>query len=128
PDTLIVGTGDALPCYSCQAVFGNSTFKTTDGGASWTGPVFLSGTYPAGSGGLAVTPLAVRAVKIDPGNSSIVLAATDVGLFRSTDGGNNFALVDLPNAGATQVAESAWSIAYLGRASNNSRWVVSGVQ
>jgi hypothetical protein len=120
PDTLYVGTGDFVDTPGGQVV------KTVDGGGSWGNPVALSGTYPASAGSLAVSALRIRAIKVDPSNSNIVLVATEVGLFRSTNAGASFSLVDLPNAG-TQLAESLWTIVYTGQVGGVSHWAVSGV-
>jgi photosystem II stability/assembly factor-like uncharacterized protein len=60
-------------------------FKTTNGGLSWT-PL---GAKPVAQGGLPFVPISV--VKIDPNATPTTLyVGTDVGLYRSTDGGNNF--------------------------------------
>jgi hypothetical protein len=120
PDTLYVGVGDFADTP------GGYVVKTNDGGATWDAPVFLRGQYPAGSGGLSVRALRVRAVKVDPANTSIILAGTDVGLFRSTDAGASFSLVDLPNQGPTQKPEGVWTIVYTGAVNGVSRWALSG--
>jgi hypothetical protein len=129
PDTLYIGLGDAESsgAYGFGAIYGNAIVKSTDGGGSWLAPVALSGTYPPTWGGLAVTPLAIRDLKVDPSNASIVLAATDVGLFRSPNGGASFSLVPLPSGVGAQVAVGAWSIAFVGSATGQSTWIVAGV-
>lgn len=74
PIILYAGTGEVFP--------GTGIYKTTDGGAHWGAP--LSGTANFGSiGRLAICPT----------NSLLILAATSSGLFRSLDGGGNWALV-----------------------------------
>ncbi|MFP2926940.1 hypothetical protein ACLESO_17420 [Pyxidicoccus sp. 3LG] len=120
PDTLYVGTGDFVDTP------GGHVVKTEDGGATWSAPVQLAGQYPAGSGGLSVKALRIRALKVDPANANVVLAGTNVGLFRSTDAGASFTLVDLPNAGSSQRSESVWTLAYTGAVNGVSRWVLSG--
>ena len=120
PDTLHVGLGDFVDTPGGQMV------KTTNGGASWSAPVTLSGAYPAGSGGLSVTTQRIRVVKVDPVNPNVVLVGTEVGLFRSTNGGASYTLVDLPNS-AAQLAENVWSIVYTGQVGGVSRWALSGV-
>ncbi len=129
PDTLYIGLGDAESSgiYGTGAIYGNAVVKSTDGGGSWGAPVSLSGTYPPGWGGLAVTPLAVRDIKVDPSNGLLVLAATDVGLFRSVNGGTSFALVPLPSSVGGQVAAGVWTISYVGSAAGQSTWLLSGV-
>jgi hypothetical protein len=119
PDTLYVGLGDAFD------EGGGFVAKTTDGGSSWSTPVQLAGTY-AFAAPLAVVATRVYSVAVDPLHPEVVLAGTDVGLFRSTDAGTTFALVDLPNQG-TQAAEAVWSIAVAGQSAGVTRWAVSGV-
>jgi hypothetical protein len=119
-DTLYAGLGDAFDTA------GGLIVKTTNGGVSWSAPAALSGTYLQDGAPLFVKASSVRALMVDPINSNLVLAGTDVGLFRSTNGGVSFTLVDLPNSGA-QVAEAIWSIVPLGPAGGVSRWALSGV-
>jgi hypothetical protein len=120
PETLYAGLGDAFDVPGGQLV------KTTTGGASWSAPVTLAGTYNQAGTPLPVKASSVRSVAVDPLNSNIILAGTDVGLFRSTDAGQSFSLVDLPNAG-TPVAEAIWSIVPTGAVGGVSRWALSGV-
>ncbi|WP_164001006.1 hypothetical protein [Pyxidicoccus caerfyrddinensis] len=119
PDTLYLGLGDFTDLAGGQVV------KTTNGGSSWGTPVALSGTYPAGSGGLTVRALRVRAMKVDPSAPNIILVGTEAGLYRSTDSGASFQLLDLPNAG-TQTPDTVWTIAYTGQVGGVSRWAISG--
>ena len=119
PDTLYLGLGDFSDLAGGQVV------KSTNGGATWEPPVSLSGTYPAGSGGLEVRAARVRAIKVDPSASNIVLVGTEAGLYRSTDSGASFQLVDLPNFG-TQTPDTVWNIAYTGQVGGVSRWALSG--
>lgn len=115
PDTLYMVTGDAFDSRS-----GVSVYKSTNGGGKWGAPVPLAAPYY----GLATPyrPLSSRDVQVDPKNSSNILVSTQAGLFRSTDAGASFSLVDLPN-GAAKAAEATWSIVYVG----GSSWLVSGV-
>ena len=109
PDTIYVGLGE--PYYEP----GGFVQKTADGGATWSAPVALGGAEN------------VRDLRVDPTNSSVVMVATDLGLFRSADAGASFALVDLPNANGLQLYEAIWSIAYTGHDAAGSHWDVSGV-
>src|SRR5262245_16282156 len=68
PDTIFVGLGDFYDGLAGVIV------RSRDGGLSWDDPI------PLGSS------LSVRDLRVDPGDSKIVLCATDVGLFRSSDG------------------------------------------
>jgi hypothetical protein len=121
-DTLWAGLGDFVDTA------GGVLVRSTDGGASWSAPIALTGTYPGGlgpNGTGAVVATSVRDLRIDPNDPDVVLVATDVGLFRSTNAtaaSPAFALVDLPNAG-TQVEEAVWTFASTG----TSHWVATGV-
>jgi photosystem II stability/assembly factor-like uncharacterized protein len=119
PDTLYVGLGDFVDLAGGQVV------KSTNGGSTWGAPVSLTGTYPAGSGGLTVSALRIRALRVDPSNPNIILAGTEAGLYRSTDAGASFQLLDLPNFG-TQTPDTVWTIAYTGQVGGVSRWAISG--
>jgi photosystem II stability/assembly factor-like uncharacterized protein len=110
PDTLYLGSGDFIDGS------GNTMFKTTNGGGTWSAPIVLEGMY--GSSVPAVVA-SIREIRVD---GDTVWVATDAGLFRSSDAGGTYSLVDLPEA-AGIVAESIWSIAPLG----GGGWVVSGV-
>jgi hypothetical protein len=76
---LIAGTGEANQCGDC--FYGNGILNSTDGGDTWTrqdpGGVFDG--------------LHIAQVAIDPTNSLIEYAATDVGLFVTTNGGTTWA-------------------------------------
>ncbi|MBV8756271.1 MAG: hypothetical protein JO257_03280 [Deltaproteobacteria bacterium] len=111
PDTLFVGNGDFVDAS------GDTVLKSTDGGGTWAAPVVLEGTNSAGFMAHAGS---VRQIGV---KGSLVLAATDVGLFASNDGGTTFSLVDLPNSGGGVLAESVWSVAQVG----GGAWVAAGV-
>jgi hypothetical protein len=113
PDTLYMGNGDFVDAS------GNTIVKTTDGGSSWGTPVVLTGKYPDPNG-VDANVSSIRQIGVD---GDRLLVATDVGLFRSTDAGASFALVDLPNAGGAALAESLWSIVPIG----GGGWVAAGM-
>ncbi len=119
PETLYLGLGDFVDTVGGQVV------KTVNGGASWEAPVALAGTYPASVGNRAVQAQRVRAIKVDPNDSNILLVGTEAGLYRSTDAGASFQLLDLPNVG-TQTPDTVWTIAYTGQVGGVSRWAISG--
>ena len=125
PDTLYLGLGDALD----SSVAGGAVYKSTDGGGSWTMlTARLSGTYPASAGGRTESAVTIRDLAVDRADGNRLLVATDVGLFRSVDGGASFSLVPLPDKLGTKTLELAtWTIAYLGAAAGQSVWVVSGM-
>lgn len=129
PNVLYVGTGengDALP--------GGAVMKSTDGGATWQAPVLLSGRYLSGNLAIAQTAVQVRSIAVDPNDSNTVMAATNVGLFRSVDAGTTFAIVDMPNLPAYNFntttfntgLKAAWDVVYLGSAGGKSQFMVSG--
>ena len=92
-DTIYVGIGDPFDVLSTVA---GVAVKSTDGGKTWGAFVNLPGAT------------SVRDVKVDTsGPIDTVLVATDVGLFRSTDGGASFAL---SSVGQADGKSSAWSI------------------
>jgi len=92
--TLYLGLGDSFDGTGLGMV------KTTNGGDTWSAPVFL--------GDSTVIPN----IKVAPSNSSIVLAATNSGLYRSTDGGATFGLVSI--ATGQSVKPYVWTIAWAG--------------
>jgi photosystem II stability/assembly factor-like uncharacterized protein len=101
PNTLYLGLGDAFDGTGIGLV------KTTDGGATWSAPVFLGDAT------------VINAVQVAPGDPSIVLAATNTGVFRSTNAGASWARVTLPTGLAGN--PYAWSIGWTG----GSNFVVS---
>lgn len=114
PDTLYLGLGDP---FDGNAAAGAYVLKSTDGGNTWGPAVRLTfGSTSAGS---------IRDLKVDTGGPvDVVMAATDIGLFRSANGGSSFTLnLSLPLIYVTPVGaflQSEWSIV------NTSKgWVVS---
>jgi hypothetical protein len=104
PDTIYVGTGDFIDGS------GDTILKSSDGGSTWAAPVVLHDFYPAPNNFEAH----VGSVRQITANGDHVLAATDVGLFASTDAGASFHLIDLPNVGGATVSESVWSVVAVG--------------
>jgi hypothetical protein len=134
--TMFIGSFDIDPTNSqiihaglgdyWEGNMGGVMVSTTDGGATWGAPKPLSVTNPAGITFKAVN---VRTVKIDPNDHNNILVASDVGLFRSTDGGASYAPIDLPNLpeyGATDL-EGGFSIVFTGtNPDGKSTFLVSG--
>jgi len=75
--TLYLGLGDPFDGTGIGLV------KSTDGGDTWSNPVYL--------GNSSIIP----AIEVSRTNPQIVLAATDAGLYRSTDGGASFTKVSI---------------------------------
>jgi len=126
PDILYFGVGDRVSDQST----GGTVLKSINGGATWELVAdLLQGTYPASAGGRTETAVAIRDIRVDPSDPSVVLVATEVGIFRSEDGGQRFSLLPLPTEpdGTVSVESSAWSIAYLGSLDGKSHWLMSGV-
>ena len=103
PDSLLLGLGDP---FDVQVP---GFFHSDDGGATWLGPVILSGAYP----GVTVQATSVRQIEYNE-SGQVVLAATDAGLFRSAEGGvgPNWSLLDVDVAHAPQ---EFWSVGRVGR-------------
>ncbi|HEV7557414.1 MAG TPA: hypothetical protein VGO00_18230 [Kofleriaceae bacterium] len=102
---------------------GGVMVKTGDGGATWGVPVPLDTVL----NGVPIHAVNVRTVRIDPNNANNILVASDVGLFRSTDGGTTYVPVDLPNTAAYGLdLEGGFSIVYTGLTGGQSTFLVSG--
>lgn len=92
PNTLYAGTGEGVfgAITGTQIISsrpGAGIFKTTDGGTTWSQ---LSSTAPPpGSNPVLHDWGFVNRIAISP-NSGVILAATNAGIFRSTDGGTNW--------------------------------------
>jgi photosystem II stability/assembly factor-like uncharacterized protein len=83
-DIVYVGTSGRI---TKQPQFG--LFKSTDGGASW---IRLGSGYPKSNTGNASQFISqdINVVIVDPGNSSLLYLGSANGVFRSTDGGQNW--------------------------------------
>lgn len=79
PQVIYAGTGEAF--YAKDGVRGDGIFRSGDGGATWTR---LPGTDN-------IQFLHVYKVLVSPHSTAVIYAATDWGVFRSTDGGASFA-------------------------------------
>jgi hypothetical protein len=104
---------------------GGVMVTSRDGGTTWSAPALLSNTLA----GQPIHAVNTRTVRIDPNDHNNVLVASDIGLFRSTDGGTTYASVDLPNTAAYGPGdlEGTFSVIYTGMsASGKSTFLVSG--
>ena len=93
-NVLYLGLGDPFDGTGIGLV------KSSDGGNTWSKPVFL--------GDSQVT----TQVMVAPGDSKVVLATTDRGLFRSVNAGATFKPVALPTG--RNLVPYGWSIAWAG--------------
>ena len=104
---------------------GGVMVSTSDGGATWSAPRLLNSTL----NGVGIHAVNTRTVRIDPNDHNTILVASDIGLFRSTDGGATYVPIDLPNTalyGAGDL-EGGFSITYTGlSATGQSTFLVSG--
>jgi hypothetical protein len=103
PDVLVYGLGDPFD----SGLSAPGVVTSTDGGASWSAPAFLTAASVGAFANVVATQ--VRDVKIDPGSSSHLLVATNIGLFSSNDFGATYQQVSLPGG-----PWSVWSIGWLG--------------
>lgn len=104
---------------------GGAMVSTTDGGLTWSAPKPLAVTM----NGSTFKSVSIRTVKIDPNDHNNILVASDVGLFRSTDGGNSYNPIDLPNLAAYGAVdlEGGYSIIYIGKTAGQSTFLMSGL-
>ncbi len=93
-DTSIIYAGtsnrEGSQFSDAQTQPGAGLFKSTDGGASW---IQLGSSYPssAPSNASIFFNQSLNVVIVDPADNQIVYLASNSGLFRSTDGGLNWA-------------------------------------
>jgi photosystem II stability/assembly factor-like uncharacterized protein len=93
-NNILLGLGDAFDGTGVGVV------KSGDGGVTWSAPVYLG------------TSTVVKDIVFAPTDSNIVLAATNKGVFRSTNKGNSWTQVNL-NTGYGS-APFVWSIVWTG--------------
>jgi photosystem II stability/assembly factor-like uncharacterized protein len=98
PAALAIDPNDADVIYAGTSGRGRVSpqrqaglFKSTDGGASW---VLLGSGYPPGNTGNALNfaTALINVIIVDPANSAVVYLAASTGVWRSTDGGQNWKL------------------------------------
>ena len=82
PNIMFLGTGEGY--FNGDGIAGVGLLKSVDGGQSWT-MTALDYNYSQGT--------AILKINIDPRNPNIVLASTNDGLYRSTNGGDDFTMV-----------------------------------
>jgi hypothetical protein len=72
---------------NAQGTSAGHVFKSTDGGATWT---LADGTQTPGNQN-AIPDIPAHSVVVDPNNSQRIYVGTDLGVFVSLDGGQNWA-------------------------------------
>jgi hypothetical protein len=131
--TMFIGSFDIDPTDSNVIHAGLGDFwegnpggvmvTTVDGGATWGAPIPLNVTL----NGTTIHAVNTRTVRIDPNDHNNILVASDVGLFRSTDGGLTFLPIDLPNADPYGIdLEGMFSIVYTGTTNGQSTFLATG--
>jgi photosystem II stability/assembly factor-like uncharacterized protein len=96
---VLTGDGDAYASRGLTFQYGYIRYsvgvlKSTDGGQTWT----KTGVFP----GLGDKKYVGFRLRQDPNNANILLAATSLGLFRTTNGGANWQKVILDGASSDQ--------------------------
>src|SRR6185436_12337941 len=100
---------------------GGVMVTTTDGGLHWSAPRPLVTSL----NGVPIHAVKVRTVKIDPQTPTNILVASDVGLFRSTDGGQTYNPIDLPNTAQYGLdLEGGFSIVFTGTTNGASTFLI----
>ncbi|HLB36506.1 MAG TPA: choice-of-anchor D domain-containing protein, partial [Gemmatimonadales bacterium] len=92
--------------YATYSTFGGThVWKSTDGGATWTGI--------DGSGATGIPDIPVHSIVVDPAITSRLYVGTDLGVFVSRDGGATWAV---ENTGFANVITEALAVANVGAA------------
>jgi len=101
PNIMFLGTGAGLKTEGGKWIVSDAFFKSTDGGNTWK--VSNSGIIPKKS--YIASPPSVHDITIDPGNHNNLYIATAEGVFKSIDGGDNWAWSggDLPKTGYSTI-------------------------
>ncbi|OLD59082.1 MAG: hypothetical protein AUI33_16850 [Ignavibacteria bacterium 13_1_40CM_2_61_4] len=88
-NTLYIGTGEVyryqgtvggVVIRTTRGSYGIGVLKTTDAGATWTKSLDWSFHQERG----------IQALRVNPGNSRMLLAATSEGIYKTTDGGQSW--------------------------------------
>lgn len=83
PNIIYAGTGEGF--FNYDAVRGAGVLKSIDGGSSWT----MLTSFSGGSS----FPYFINDLKIRPDNTNILFAASNSGLFRTTNAGASWSMI-----------------------------------
>ncbi|MEW6051890.1 MAG: thrombospondin type 3 repeat-containing protein [Candidatus Zixiibacteriota bacterium] len=87
-DTIFIGTGEANPAFDTYE--GNGLWRSTNGGTVWT-QVGLPSSYRIGR--IIIDPTDTRRIWVAAGGKVFGGGNPERGIYRSTDGGNNWSQV-----------------------------------
>jgi photosystem II stability/assembly factor-like uncharacterized protein len=107
-NTLVVYAGTGEQNFSGDSYYGCGVLKSTDGGTTWT-QIGAAVFAPPNQAGARISKIAVN-----PTSTSMLLVASDFGLYRSTDGGSTFALAVAGTATDVAIDPVSPSTAYAG--------------
>jgi hypothetical protein len=88
-DTVYLGLGDPIPFISelKPGCIGGMMYISQDGGLTWGSPIYFTFEVE----GVVYTATVIFDVQVDPSQSpDLVLVSTEIGIFRSIDGGVSF--------------------------------------
>ncbi len=86
PDIVYAGTGEQH--FSGDSYYGCGLLRSTDGGATWTR--LGASAFAPGAGGARISRVVLAPSTAGTPATTTVFAASDLGLFRSTDGGGTW--------------------------------------
>ncbi|MGH9927732.1 MAG: carboxypeptidase regulatory-like domain-containing protein, partial [Pyrinomonadaceae bacterium] len=86
---VVIDPNNSTTAYATLSVFGvaSTVWKTTTLSSAPTAPTW---TAASGSGGTALPSVPVNAFIVDPANSNILYAGTDIGVYISQNGGGSW--------------------------------------
>jgi len=89
PRIIYAGTGEAN--LSADSYYGCGVLRSTDGGTTWA--QFGASVFDTPTGGAYIPAIVVDQASAGSAGTSVVIAATNSGVWRSTDSGQSWTLV-----------------------------------